>query len=56
MVKTGLFVTLVLNCCFLESVKRDEIKNGVIIRGFDYNPTVHPAFFTSSKLIKFADG
>lgn len=56
MVKAGLFVTLVLDCCFSGSVKRHDIEYDVVVRGFDYDPIVHPAFPASSELTKFPGG
>jgi hypothetical protein len=44
MVKKGLFVTLVLDCCFSGSVLRHSVPNGAGIRAADYDPAVDAAY------------
>jgi hypothetical protein len=44
MVDKGLFVTLVLDCCFSGSVVRNVVPNGAGIRGTDYDPAVDAAY------------
>jgi hypothetical protein len=44
MVKKGLFVTLVLDCCFSGSVVRYSDPNGAGIRAIDYDPAVDAAY------------
>jgi hypothetical protein len=44
MVNKGLFVTLVLDCCFSGSVVRHSVPNGAGIRATDYDPAVDAAY------------